>query len=62
MTQRIAVYLYDTRNMFVGLGEFEDNLAKRIAAVAERLLAERDVVFYFIVPSRLTGHYGPSVR
>ena len=62
MTQRIAVYLYDTRNMFVGLGEFEDNLAKRIAAVAERLLSERDVVFYFIVPSRLTGHYGPSVR
>ena len=61
MTKNIGIYLYDLRHPHVGLSEFDDNIARRIAERAKVWKEQYDIRFTFIVPQYLQGHYGPRV-
>lgn len=60
MTKNIGIYLYDLRHPHVGLSEFDDNIARRIAERAKVWKEQYDIRFTFIVPQYLQGHYGPG--
>lgn len=59
---RIAVDLYDIRNIHVGVGEFSYRLGLALAGRAEELKKERDVDFYFFVPAGYKGFFGDKVH
>ena len=59
--KRIAVYLYDIAKPYVGLGEFEHNIALRIGARAAALKADYGVTVCFLVPPGKKGFYGTDV-
>ena len=50
MTKNVGIYLYDLRHPFVGLSEFDDNIARRLAAKAKAVKEQDDIRFTFIVP------------
>ena len=60
--KRIAVYLYDIAKPYVGLGEFEHNIALRIGARAAALKADYGVTVCFLVPPGKKGFYGTDVE
>ena len=60
--RRIAIYLYDTRKPYVGLGEMENALATRLADRAGKLKEKYGLQFCFIVPKEKKGCYGNDVE
>ena len=63
MTKRkkVAVYLYNLSNKYVGLGEFAHNLAIRMSAKAAELKTQHNLEFCFLVPKGMSGDYGDEV-
>lgn len=61
MTKNVGIYLYDLRHPFVGLSEFDDNIARRLAAKAKAVKEQDDIRFTFIVPQNYVGRYGEDV-
>ena len=57
MTKRkkVAVYLYNLSNKYVGLGEFAHNLAIRMSAKAAELKTQHNLEFCFLVPQCMRG-------
>lgn len=60
--KRIIVYLYDTNNRNLGLGEFEHQLACKLASRAAGLKEHHNVELCFIVGKGMEGSYGSSVE
>ena len=59
---KTAIYLYDIRKPYVGLGEMETSLATRIAQRARGLKEQYGLTFLFIVPAGKEGCFGPEVE
>lgn len=61
MTKNVGIYFYDLRHPFVGLSEFDDNIARRLSAKAKAVKERYDIRFTFIVPQNCAGRYGEDV-
>lgn len=61
MTRNVGIYLYDLRHPYVGLSEFDDNIARRLAARAKGMEERHGIRLVFLVPKDLVGHYGTDV-
>ena len=59
--KKVAVYLYNLSNKYVGLGEFAHNLAIRMSAKAAELKTQHNLEFCFLVPKGMSGDYGDEV-
>ena len=59
--KKVAVYLYNLSNRYVGLGEFAHNLALRMSAKAAELKTQQNLEFCFLVPKGMSGDYGDEV-
>lgn len=58
---KAAIYLYDAKYDHVGLGEFENSLAKEIARQAPLLKKKYNMHLFFIVSKEKLGAYGEDV-
>lgn len=58
---KAAIYLYDAKYDHVGLGEFENSLAKEIARQAPLLKKKYNMHLFFIVSKEKIGAYGEDV-
>lgn len=56
------MYLYDARNEYVGIGEFEKNIGMCIAARAKELREKYGVELYFMVGKKQIGSFGGDVK
>lgn len=59
---KVAIYLYDAKHDHVGLGEFENSLAKEIARQAPLLKKKYNMHLSFIVSKEKIGAYGMDVE
>lgn len=59
---KVAIYLYDAKHEHVGLGEFENSLAKELAQQAPLLKEKYNVRLFFIVSKEKIGAYGMDVE
>lgn len=59
---KIAIYFYDARNEYVGVGEFENSLAKEIAEQALLFKEKYNIQLYFIVSKEKANAYGKDVK
>ncbi|MGP1476113.1 MAG: glycosyltransferase family 4 protein [Phocaeicola sp.] len=57
----IAVYLYDSRNPYVGLGEFDHHLAEELSSRAKQLQNEHHIRLCFLLPPHKVDIYGNDV-
>ncbi len=60
--KKVGIYLFDTRNPHVGLGEFEHHLALGLSKRAGELKEKYGIELYFILPSNTILHYGNDVK
>ncbi|MBQ8046597.1 MAG: glycosyltransferase family 4 protein [Prevotella sp.] len=60
--KNLLVYLYDIRKPYVGLGEFQHQLATRMAGKARLLREEHGVKLWMMVPPQHVGRYGGEVE
>lgn len=56
----VAVYLYDVRKLYVGLGQVEHNIATGLARQAGKL-RQQGIRLLFLVPQDAVGAYGNEV-
>lgn len=59
---KVAIYIYDAKHDHVGLGEFENSLAKEIVRQAPLLKEKYNLRLFFIVSKEKMGEYGPDVE
>lgn len=59
---KVAIYLFDAKHDHVGLGEFENSLAKEIVQHAPLLKEKYNIQLFFIVSKEKMGAYGMDVE
>lgn len=60
--RNIGIVLYDAHIENIGIGEFENSLAKQFAAIAPSLLERYNIKLWFLVKKNCIGRYGNDVN